>query len=104
MRPIDGEEVTKFFKTLCRLCGKEEKYNGVMCRTCALEDAIDYVDDLPTLNVKPVVKGEWDKTYKFHRGTLVYSSAKCSQCGKLMSQYEKNFCAACGADMREEQI
>ena len=43
---ISKQAILNSFKRLCDLCGKMEKYNGVMCRACSLDDAIDIVDDM----------------------------------------------------------
>lgn len=39
-------------------------------------------------------QGEW----KEHYGLYV-----CSECGQIIGEYKKNYCATCGADMRGER-
>lgn len=52
------------------------------------------IADTPTVEAKPVVKGEWIK-----RDTILKEYYKCSLCGNA-EDYRKNFCSSCGADMR----
>ena len=43
---IDRKTLLDKFNAMCEVCGKREKYNGVMCRACALDDAIALVEDI----------------------------------------------------------
>lgn len=52
---ISRNEVLDEFNAMCEVCGKREKYNGVMCRCCALDDAIAFVEDIPS--TEPERKG-----------------------------------------------
>ena len=45
---ISRDYVLSKFKEQCDRCGKYKEYNGVMCSCCALDDAIDYVEDAPS--------------------------------------------------------
>ena len=45
---IDRQAVLDKFKALCDACGEGEKYNGVMCRCCSLDDGITIVEDIPS--------------------------------------------------------
>lgn len=78
--------------------------------TVALHDGIraafkSCIDDVPAADVRPVVRGKWNRTDAYpHR---LY----CSVCNKtylkndeLLERWEfpLNFCPNCGADMREE--
>ena len=60
------------------------------------------VDELPTVEAKPVVRGEW----LYERETYNTCSAwKCSNCGECYGlpfiKNEYNFCPNCGTDMRK---
>ncbi len=99
---ISRQAVLDKFKALCDACGEGEKYNGVMCRCCALDDGICIVEDAPDAEPERK-KGEW--VYDGIRGR--FPACKCSICG----HYENadwailqgaNFCSNCGADMRGE--
>ena len=59
MRLIDADSVMRKINYICKLCGNEEKYDGIMCRPCYLDDAKSYVEDEPTINAIPV---EWIKS------------------------------------------
>ena len=45
---ISRQAVLDKFKSLCDVCGDGEKYNGVMCRCCSLDDGICIVEDIPS--------------------------------------------------------
>jgi hypothetical protein len=50
---ISRQAVLDKFKALCDACGEGEKYNGVMCRCCALDDGICIVEDAPDAEPEP---------------------------------------------------
>lgn len=56
------------------------------------------IDDAPTEDVRPVVRGKWiEKTGKYGQRYLV-----CSNCNTNHRVFDvANFCKYCGADMRE---
>ena len=60
------------------------------------------LNDAPTLEVAPVVRGEWIKTAPYRpggrppRGVVLY---QCNLC-KGVADTPSNFCPNCGADMR----
>ena len=56
---------------------------------------IDYLDEVPAEDVRPVVRGKW-KERRFSED--VYG-AECSVCHTTWD-YGTNFCPNCGADMR----
>ena len=45
---ISRQAVLDKFKSLCDGCGDGEKYKGVMCRCCRLDDGICIVEDMPS--------------------------------------------------------
>lgn len=58
--------------------------------------AIEIIKNAPTIEARPVVRGEWE-----YMGYLV---AKCSACSKVLhGMGGGNFCPNCGADMRGEE-
>lgn len=74
-------------------------------------DVIDIVDEQPTIEARPVVRGEW-------KGDGMYMT--CPNCGAMFDEddlinsillfkktgYDKsacNFCGNCGADMRARE-
>ena len=55
------------------------------------------LNNLPAADVRPVVRGKWEKTSK--------SLYACSECGNCIIDERVSgcfFCPNCGADMREE--
>ena len=69
------------------------------CRSCGVDDALDYIEYFPSADVHPVVHGQWINTMPI----VEYKSfcqVKCSICGSIEAY--GNFCRNCGADMRGE--
>ena len=72
-------------------------------------DGFSYLDDdiscileeLPTADVKPVVRGEWGKSYRRVNGFFYHDCPIC-RTGSLIGA-NNNFCGNCGADMRGER-
>lgn len=62
----------------------------------AFREVADMVEEMPTIERK---KGGWISLDDF-RGKYNTNGYKCSECGEH-SEYEENYCANCGADMRE---
>lgn len=75
-------------------------YNGVKCRACDFENAMDVLEDMPKADVAPVRHGHWIDCED------EYSSyVRCSVCGDEYTNWEADcahtdFCPGCGADMR----
>ena len=104
-RYIDADKVLEKINKICNRCGKMNENNGAMCRACYFDDAKDMIDDFPTEEVKPIVRGKWIfKTSK---------SAKCSNCGHiqftngedttkktLIHKALYHYCPMCGAKMK----
>lgn len=115
VRLIDADKaIAEIERIHCDDC---DNYNGVMCRACEYQYAMDIIDDAPTIPAQPVKRGKW---IDYGSGTGLY----CSECkhriryrngiretatfsdGKFeFVQYSSrngyyNFCPKCGADMR----
>ena len=58
--------------------------------------------NIPTADVRPVVKGKWLPAYTQPDGGTVYCFSCCSECGHKMAT-NPNYCPNCGADMRGEE-
>lgn len=53
-RYIDADKAVEQARLVfCKDCNS---YNGVMCRACALDDALDFIDDFPEADVIPKSK------------------------------------------------
>ena len=56
-RYIDADAATELARlTYCKGCNS---YNGVMCRACAFDDAISFIDDFPDADVVPRNENKW---------------------------------------------
>lgn len=99
MRLIDADAMNEklFYK---QLGGKDTLITA--------ECAFNMINEQPTVEAKPVVHGEWDKTFRYMRENIntgklepVYS-CDCPICtyhtGNQGVRF--NFCPNCGADMR----
>lgn len=63
------------------------------------ETVMNFVKEQPTVEVVPVVHGEWVNEYINRYGHPCHC---CSVCGFHASHQDKNFCPECGADMRKK--
>jgi hypothetical protein len=61
---------------------------------------VEYLDEVPTADVRPVVRGKWEVKSQKIRGYSI-DFYKCSVCGNEPDE-KYNFCPQCGADMREK--
>lgn len=61
--------------------------------------AMTVIRNAPTVEAKPVVRGEWMKKVRNNGGYV--ASITCSACGYAHSRVTYNFCPECGADMRK---
>ena len=92
---ISRDYVLSKFKEQCDRCGKYKENNGVMCRCCALDDAIDYVEDAPSVEKT----AEW-----ISKDDEPISDWECSNCGFTFYEREKPcyaLCPNCGSKMKE---
>ena len=53
---ISRQAVLDKFQALCDACGEGEKYDGVMCRCCSLDDGICIVEDMPSAEPEQTAK------------------------------------------------
>ena len=93
MRLIDADALKKEIKrTYCTGC---DNYSGLRCKACATNDALDMVEDAPTIDAEPVRHGRWI----FDSG--VDYCEKCSECksSKPPHYISDNYCPTCGAKM-----
>ncbi len=60
---------------------------------------INCIEDAPTVEAVPVVRGKWINEYINRYGHPYHC---CSVCGFKASYQDKNFCPDCGADMRKK--
>lgn len=91
VRLIDANVLVKQIEeTHCKDCNS---YNGVMCRACTWMDAMDYIEDAPTVDAQPVKHGMWETKGGVH----------CTRCGwrptGRVCDLFTDYCAGCGAKM-----
>lgn len=68
-RYIDVDAATELARlTYCKNCNS---YNGVMCRACAFDDAMSFIEDFPEADVVEVVRCKDCK----HWGGVTYGFA-----------------------------
>lgn len=102
-RYIDADEATEKIKTYCEGCNS---YRGVRCGACQVADAIDIIEESPTIEAVPVRHGRW--IVKDNPNWRAYSIHECSLCGyyvhdtKLAKRDTMRYCQNCGAKMDEE--
>ena len=55
------------------------------------QDILDFIDDIPSADVRPVVRGKWKGVH----------SAECSECGHVFPAFLlfEHYCPSCGAEM-----
>lgn len=94
MRLIDADALRKSVLDLPNC------YNG-FSDTFDKSCIIGLIDEQPTADVHPNVRGEW-KVDGIEQG-FAFDHYTCSICGYVSGIKSTNFCPNCGADMRGEQ-
>lgn len=89
MRLIDADALMRFPIRLDHY----DKENGNEHFVLGVESVLEYAENLPTIEARPVVRGEW-----LHDSAT--GIAFCSVCNMDAVEDGTNFCPECGADMR----
>lgn len=112
MRPIDADalkehmgimDATKYGNKNAQQM--HNSYGTFMCYEIA-----DYIDDMPTLDVQPVRRGEWRVTeawpHKVYCTNCYVTIGVSTVPGDVEAKCvpRTNFCHECGADMRGERL
>lgn len=100
VRLIDANALVKEIESVhCKGCNN---YNGAMCRACEWMDAMDYIEDAPTIDAQPVKHGKW----VMHKAPFpIQSIYSCSECNSsvpgniFVVGCDFEFCPYCGAKM-----
>jgi hypothetical protein len=80
-----------------------------LCGNCAVLTALKLLENVPSADARPVVRGKWIRGNE-NRTSPIKDSYTCSVCGeKTLSGFcgnpaKTNFCPNCGADMREPNL
>ena len=96
MRPIDADEVMKIIEFENKWLFDAKSNNDDT--DIAFGAMICGINQIPTLDVKPVKQGEWVE-YVHHMQYMDVTYHKCSICGSGMEIGKPNFCPTCGAEM-----
>lgn len=111
VRLIDANALIKQIEEIhCKDC---DNYNGAMCRACEWMDAMDYIEDAPTIDAQPVKHGHWiiEEEEPMYGGHRKIWSLRCSECRKDPIKHiggglsnwwfqTPEFCPVCGSDNR----
>ena len=96
MRLIDADALKKSIKNM------PNDYYGDLC----IGDAIKEIDNAPTIDAAPVVRGEWILQGENEHDYETSLEEKCSLCGRYVYRYDTqpqdNYCPNCGAKMESE--
>ena len=83
VRLIDANALIKQIEgTHCKDC---DSYNGAMCRACQWMDAMDYIEDAPTVDAQPVKHGHWSECWRDPGRNVI--SVICSACDDASLAY-----------------
>ena len=106
MRAIDADELLENIKK--EWCGEkcaEWRRGNCTATGCFVKYAENYIRDMPTLDVKPIVKGHLTPVYNDHGNPQfeeeyapIYECSVCHAVG-----FKEKFCSCCGADLRNEE-
>ena len=95
MRLIDADAL----KTKIQKIKAEALEHGFAPESVCGDILLNFLDNAPTIEAKPVVHAHWENEHLNRYGHLCHC---CSNCGFSASHKDKNWCANCGAQMDEE--
>ena len=96
---IEREAALTEFQKACDICMALVK--RPMCGDCSVADTVRKVKRIPAADVRPVVRGEWERV-----GNTDHFRCTCCN-DMILSAWDTpptliNFCPNCGADLRKE--
>ena len=104
MRLIDADALQNHIKKCCcEPCEAEKRdYDHVRCRSCEAGDALDWIDDAPTIEPESLIPyGRWIE-YEASDSDLD-PRCRCSKCGSVETPLARHsYCPNCGAKMDKE--
>ena len=82
-------------------CYNCRNFKDMKCDYCGTADYIYMIEDMPTVDVAPVVHGHWIEKEKYSFG-IMYD---CSLCDNRIRDngYSWNYCPNCGAKMDKKE-
>lgn len=82
---------------------------GFIVGNCNYSSVVAFINDIPSADVRPVVRGQWVDYPECLKYMNAYADDHivCSACEECFSILDNdcerfNYCPNCGADMREE--
>ena len=75
-------------------CADCNSYHGVRCRSCWVDDTLDYIDSEPAADVAQAQHGRWLPFHSTAAGDIQY----CSAC-EIGCTWKPNYCPNCGCMM-----
>ena len=95
-RLIDADALDKGIRDWYCAPERCNSYNGVMCRACSIDDALNALDSAPTIDAEPVRHGYIKiQVINPYDGEDCY----CSVCGHWSLLPDYKWCPYCGAKM-----
>ena len=92
---VSRADTLQSFESYCENnCQYSKKQRNVMCGACMMGDAIEIVENLPSVTPKPKM-GKWMKEFNDIEGEVRFT---CSSCGEFQL-FGTYFCPNCGAKM-----
>ena len=88
---ISRSALLKSFKERCQGNCKRCDHSTFL----ASDEHCSLIDEAPTVEARPVVRGEW-----IHDINNLYGCSVCMNRETMSPKKKKNFCPECGADMR----
>ena len=97
MRLIDADALMENYglKDATKYGNKDAEQQEHSYSTLMLYEIAYIIEDAPTVEAKPVVKGNWIES----KEECYWFTCTCSNCGES-EDFDYNFCPNCGADMR----
>lgn len=66
------------------------------------KDILNFIDDIPAADVRPVVRGHWTTEHLASTRGGTYPVVRCSVCGASLPFFKgTTYCPNCGARMEE---
>ena len=89
-------------------CYNCRNFKDMKCDYCGTADYIYMIEDMPTVEAKPVVHAHWEEYWDYNYDNYSYC---CSNCGKdaltkegtMYDQVLTKLCPYCGAQMDEKE-
>lgn len=95
MRLVDADSINNTIETNhCKSCNN---YKDVMCRACTWMDAMDYIEDAPTIEAEreATTMREMTQSEKAELISMPIFNMICNNCGAMCFD-DDTYCSECG--------